>query len=118
MLARPALSTPPASPPPADVVYDHSGGHRARVTRHAIRRYCERAIGVDPEICEGMPDRDAVAVYRTMGMPIGRIVDWLAFYGGVAARHGASGVRRDGVDLRLAGDVVVTIVSKRGDRRS
>ncbi|MGH1574525.1 hypothetical protein ACRAWG_32615 [Methylobacterium sp. P31] len=118
MPARPALSTAPASPPPADVVYDHSGNYRARVTRHAIRRYCERALGIDPEICEGLSDRDAVAVYRSMGLPIGAVVEWIAFYGGVAARHGAAGLCRDGVGLRLSGDVVVTVVSRRGDRRS
>ncbi len=111
-----APSARPASPPPADVVHDHSAGVRAHVTLHAIRRYGDRILGLE-ELLEGLEDLEAVDVMQARGIPIGQIRTWLAFYGGVGVRHGAVGVCRDGVGLVLKDGRVVTVVSRRGERR-
>jgi hypothetical protein len=50
------------SPVPRDAIIDRSGGLRARVTHHAIRRYAERALGVGEDLLDGVDDREAVEV--------------------------------------------------------
>lgn len=89
---------------------------RAYVTIHAIRRYGDRILGMEEALAE-LDDLDAVDVMQATGAPIGMIRDWLAFYGGVGARHGADAVCRDGVGIVLQGDRVVTVLSRRGIRR-
>lgn len=114
MSAVPAVK--PASPPPPCVVHDHSNGVRAKVTLHAIRRYADRILGME-ELLDGLDDSEAVDVVAAQGIPIGEIRAWLAFYGGVGVRHGAVGVCRDGVGLVIQGGRVVTVISRRGERR-
>lgn len=53
-----------------------------------------------------------------LGVDVPGIRAWLAFFGGVGKRHGAIGVCRDGVGLVLKGGRVVTVLSKRGERRN
>ncbi len=111
-----ALAVKPASPPPPCCRHDHSEGVRARVTLHALRRYGDRILGLE-ETLEGLDDAEAVDVMAATGIPIGEIRAWLAFYGGVGVRHGAVGVCRDGVGIVLQGGRVVTVISRRGERR-
>jgi hypothetical protein len=68
----------PATPPPPCCEHDHSGGVRARVTLHAIRRYGDRILGLE-ELMEGLDDHDAVDLMAAQGIPIGEIRAWLAF---------------------------------------
>ncbi|MBI1689517.1 hypothetical protein D9Y22_12420 [Methylorubrum sp. DB1722] len=96
---------------PPEVVHDHSGGQRAFVTHHAVRRFCERVLGLGEEALEGVGDREAVDALRILGMPVDEIRDRLAFFGGVAARRGASGICRDGWAAKLRGGRVTTVVS-------
>ena len=67
---------PPAdpTPPPAGVVHYRSGGYRARVTRHAVRRFADRVLGLE----EGLSDRDAVSALPGMGVDVRGIVRLLA----------------------------------------
>lgn len=115
MRAAPVLRAAP-SPAPPDVTHDHSAGVRAHVTLHAVRRYGDRILGYE-DLCDGLEDQEAVDVMRSQGVPVGQVRAWLAFYGGVGVRHGAIGVCKDGVGIVLQGGRVVTVVSKRGDRR-
>lgn len=110
MSAAVALA-PPAdpSPPPACVVHDRSGGYRARVTRHAVRRFADRVLGLE-EVLEGLTDRDAVDALRGMGVDVRGITAFLAFYGYPGPRWGANGVTVGRVGLVLAGDRVVTVL--------
>ncbi len=112
-----ALYRPAASPPPADVVHDHSAGVRAHVTLHAVRRYGDRILGLEDTL-EGLEDLEAVDAMVALGVDVPGIRAWLAFFGGVGKRHGAIGVCRDGVGLVLKGGRVVTVLSKRGERRN
>lgn len=114
MPAAPAAR--PASPAPADVVHDHSAGVRAYVTIHAIRRYADRILGMEEALAD-LDDMDAVDAMLATGVDVPAIRDWLAFYGGVGKRHGAVGVCRDGVGIVLKAGRVVTVLSKRGERR-
>lgn len=109
-------AAPTLSPAPPEVEHDHSGGVRAHVTQHAIRRYGDRILGFE-EAFDGLEDHEAVDAMAAAGVPMGQVREWLAFYGGVAKRHGAIGVCRDGVGLVMKGGRVVTVVSKRGERR-
>lgn len=112
MSAALALATAPhadPSPPPACVVHDRSGGYRARVTRHAVRRFADRVLGLE-EVLEGLTDRDAVDALRGMDVDVRGIVRFLAFYGYPGPRWGAKGVIVGRVGLVLAGDRVVTVV--------
>lgn len=84
MSASPAPTAPlpvRPSPVPPDVIHDRSGGYRARVTWHALRRLGERAWGVPEDLTEGLSDKEAVQVFRHMGLPVDAGRDWLAFYG-------------------------------------
>ncbi|BCM83734.1 hypothetical protein [Methylobacterium indicum] len=114
MSAVPAVK--PASPPPPCCEHDHSDGVRAKVTLHAIRRYGDRILGLE-ETLEGLDDAEAVDAMVGMRLDVPAIREWLSFYGGVGKRHGAVGVCRDGVGLVLQGGRVVTVISKRGERR-
>lgn len=116
-MPRAALAEPAAFPSPAPpcVEHDHSAGVRARVTIHAIRRYGDRILGLE-EILEDLDDVEAVDAMVGMDVPVPAIRDWLAFYGGVAKRHGAIGICRDGIGLVMQGGRVVTVISKRGAR--
>jgi hypothetical protein len=86
------------------------------VTLHALRRFGDRICGLEDQLA-GFDDLDAVDAMQAAGIEVGRIRDWLAFYGGVGARHGAAAVCRDGVGIVLQGDRVVTVLSRRGIRR-
>ncbi|MCJ2074422.1 hypothetical protein MKK68_01935 [Methylobacterium sp. E-016] len=109
-------AAPNPSAPPPGVEHDHSAGVRAYVTIHAIRRYGDRILGLQ-EVLDGLDDIEAVDAMVGMKVPVLEIRDWLAFYGGVAMRRGAIGVCRDGVGLVLKCGRVVTVVSRRGERR-
>lgn len=108
-------SARPASPAPSDVVRDHSGGVRAHVTLHAVRRYGDRILGLEDTL-EGLEDLEAVDAMVALGVDVPGIRAWLAFFGGVGKRHGAIGVCRDQVGIVLKDGRVVTVVSRRGDR--
>lgn len=105
----------PCLPPPC-CEHDRSGGVRARVTVHAIRRYGDRILGME-QVLDGLDDIEAVDVMQASGVPIGEVRRWLAFYGGVGVRHGAIGVCRDGVGLVLKCGRVFTVISRRGEHR-
>lgn len=105
-----------ASPPPPDCEHDHTADVRAYVTLHALRRYGDRILGLE-EVLEGLDDIEAVDAMIGMRVVVPAIRDWLAFYGGVGVRHGAIGVCRDQVGIVLRGSSVVTVLSKRGERR-
>ncbi len=111
-----ALASKAPSPPPPCCEHDHSRGVRAKVTLHAIRRYADRILGME-QLLEGLDDSEAVDVAAAQGVPIGEIRRWLAFYGGVGVRHGAVGVCRDGVAIVLKQGRVITVLSRRGERR-
>lgn len=115
MSAAPAIR--PASPAPADVVRDHSGGVRAHVTIHAIRRYGDRILGMEGTLV-GLGDLEAVEAMLALGVDVPAIRAWLAYFGGVGKRHGAIVVCRDQVGIVLKGGRVVTVLSKRGERRT
>ncbi|MFY9293870.1 MAG: hypothetical protein WAP03_24720 [Methylorubrum rhodinum] len=114
MSAAPA--TRPASPAPVSVVHDHSAGVRAYVTIHAIRRYGDRILGLEETLAD-LDDIEAVDAMIGMRVDVPAIREWLAFFGGVGIRHGAVGVCRDGVGLVLKAGKVVTVLSRRGERR-
>ncbi|MFC4172724.1 hypothetical protein ACFOYU_11725 [Microvirga sp. GCM10011540] len=101
------------SPVPCDVRVDRSGGLRARVTHHAVRRYVERALRVGEDLMDGVSDRDAVEAFKGMGFPVGAIRDRLAYFGGVLLQFGADGLVIDGIGLVLMEDRVVTVKAKR-----
>lgn len=101
------------SPVPRDAIVDRSGGLRARVTHHAVRRYAERALGLGEDLLDGVDDRDAIEVLRGMGIPVAVIRDRLSYYGGVLLAHGAAGIVIDGIRLVVVEDRVVTIVDRR-----
>lgn len=111
MSAAPALKADPFPPPPC-CEHDLFAGVRAHAAQQAIRRYGDRILAME-EILEGLDDTDAVDALAAMGVPIGEVRTWLAFYGGVGVRHGAQGVCRDGVGLVLKGGKVVTVLSRR-----
>jgi hypothetical protein len=111
-----ALASKAPSPPPPCCRHDHSDGVRARVTLHAIRRYGDRILGMK-EILDGLDDAEAVDAMVGIRVDVPAIREWLAFYGGVGKRYGAVGVCRDGVGIVLQGGCVVTVISKRGERR-
>jgi hypothetical protein len=102
-------------PVPPDVQRDWSGGLRAIVSDHAVRRYAERVWGcVYPD---AMPDPAAVADLVRKGWPVKALRERLAYRGGVALRFnaprfplvaGCCGVLRDGV--------VVTVKPPRGSK--
>ena len=113
--AAPVAETAP-SPPPPDCEHDRSGGFRAYVTIHALRRYGDRILGLE-EALEGLDDIEAVDAMVGMKVPVPEIREWLAFYGGVGVRFGAHGVCRDGIGLVLRAGRVVTVLSRRVGRR-
>lgn len=104
-------ASPPTEPslPPPCVSYDRSGGYRATVTRHAIRRFADRVMGLEP-VLEGLTDREAIDALRGLGYDVAGIGRWLAFYGYPGPRWGAKGVVVGRVGLVLAGSRVVTFV--------
>lgn len=108
-----AVAQPGTPSPPPCCEHDRSGGVRARVTIHAIRRYGDRILGMEGVLAE-LDNVEAVDAMQAAGVPIGLVRRWLAFDGGVGVRHGAVGVCRDGVGLVLKGGHVVTVVSRRG----
>lgn len=98
---------------PPDVLVDRSGGLRARVTDHALRRYCERAGGIGEERFDGVDDPDALVELADLGfdLPAAKVV--LAYYGGVAINLGAPVVRLGcGAGLVMQGTTVVTVIAK------
>lgn len=101
------------SPVPRDAIVDRSGGLRATVVHHAVRRYAERALGLGEDLLDGTTDRDAVETLRGMGYPVDGIRDRLAYYGGVQLHYGAAGIVIDGVRLVLCEGRVVTVVDRR-----
>ncbi|UYW28358.1 hypothetical protein OKC48_07535 [Methylorubrum extorquens] len=104
---------PELSPVPRDAIVDRSGGVRARVTHHAVRRYAERALALGEDMLDGVEDRDAVEVLKGLGVPVAAIRDRLAYYGGVQLHYGAAGVLIDGARLVVVEDRVVTVVDRR-----
>ncbi|QDI79106.1 hypothetical protein E8E01_00990 [Methylorubrum populi] len=86
------------------------------MTIHAIRRYGDRILGLKEALAD-LDDIEAVDAMIGMRVDVPAIRTWLAFYGGVGVRHGAVGVCRDGVGLVLKGGKVVTVLSRRGERR-
>lgn len=118
MSAMPAVRPlPPAtpSPVPSCVDYDRSGGYRARVTWPALRRFGERVWHVDTDLTEGLTDREAVDLYRHLGLPVDTAREWLAYYGYAGPRYGAAGAVVRWIGLRLRGETVVTVVTKDWD---
>lgn len=107
---------PTPSPVPPDVRVDRSGGLRASVSHHAVRRYVERALRLGEETLAGLADRDAIEVLATWGYHVQAYRDRLAYYGGVQLRYRADGVVIDGIRLVLDGDLVVTVVDSRVPR--
>ncbi|MFF9550852.1 hypothetical protein [Methylobacterium fujisawaense] len=102
---------PPAepSPPPACVVHDRSGGYRAWVTKHAVRRFADRVLGLEG-VLEGLSDREAVSALPGMRIDVRGIVRLLAYYGYPGPKWGANGVTVAGkVGLVLVRDRVVTV---------
>lgn len=107
-----ALSAAPSvdpSPAPDCVTHDRSGGYRATVTHHAIRRFADRVMGLEP-VLEGLTDREAIEALRGLGYDVDGIRGWLAYYGYPGPRWGANGVTVGRVGLVLSGDRVVTVV--------
>lgn len=112
-LALALSAAPPADPSPAPdcVAHDRSGGYRATVTHHAVRRFADRVMGLEP-VLEGLTDREAIEALRGLGYDVAGIRSWLAFYGYPGPRYGARGVVVGRVGLVLAGDRVVTVVMR------
>ncbi|GJD97462.1 hypothetical protein [Methylobacterium iners] len=110
-LALDAAPTLDPSPPPPCVVYDRSGGYRATVTRHAVRRFAERVLHLD-ELLEGLTDREALDAMRGLKVDVEGVRRWLAFYGYPGPRWGAKGVVVGRVGLVLQGHRVVTVVTR------
>ncbi len=114
MPAALALSVaPPADPTPAPecITHDRSGGYRARPTHHAIRRFADRVMGLEP-VLEGLTDREAIEALTGLGYDVDGIREWLAFYCYPGPRWGAKGVVVGRVGLVLSGDRVVTVVMR------
>lgn len=108
-----ALSAPPSdpSPVPAGVVHDRSGGYRAHVTAHALRRFADRVMGLEPAL-EGLTNREALQADRGLGYDLDGVTDWLAYYGYPGPRWAAKGVIVGRVGLVLGGSRVVTVVMR------
>ena len=81
---------------------------------HAIRRFADRVLGLEA-VLEGLTDREALDVLRSLDADLDGIRAWLAFYGWPGARYGARYVCIDGYGLILAGDRVVTVVVRGRD---
>ncbi|KMO10598.1 hypothetical protein [Methylobacterium platani] len=107
------VAAPPAdpSPPPDCVSHDRSGGYRAHVTLHALRRFADRVMGLEP-VLEGLSDREAVEAVTGLGYDVPGIRAWLAYYGYPGPRYGARGVVVGRVGLVLQGPRVVTVVMR------
>lgn len=105
-----ALPSDP-SPSPACVSHDRSGGYRAHVTLHALRRFADRVMGLEA-VLEGLTDREAVEALNGLGYDVRGIRRWLAFYGYPGPRWGAAGVTVGKVGLVLQGHRVVTVVMR------
>ena len=73
---------PPAdpSPPPPCATHDRSGGYRARPTQHAVRRFADRVMGLEP-VLEGLTDREAIEALHGLGYDVDGIRHWPAFHG-------------------------------------
>ncbi|GJD87127.1 hypothetical protein BHAOGJBA_0627 [Methylobacterium hispanicum] len=112
-LALAPVAAPPSdpSPPPPGIVHDRSGGYRAHVTLHAVRRFADRICGLEP-VLEGLTDREAVEALTGLGYDVPGIRAWLAFYGYPGPRWGANGVTVGRVGLVLSGSRVVTVVMR------
>lgn len=104
------------SPVPPDVVVDRSGGLRAQVSAHALRRYCERALGLGEERLREFTDLQCRAVLPDLGFDIPAIEARLAYYGGVAMNRGATVLRIDGVSLLVERTGVVVTIAPKGMR--
>ena len=107
------MAAPPSdpSPPPPGIAHDRSGGCRAHVTLHALRRFADRVCGLEP-VLEGLTDREAVEALKGLGYDVRGIRRWLAFYGYPGPRWGAAGVTVGRVGLVLQGHRVVTVVMR------
>ncbi|MHC2001837.1 hypothetical protein ACYQR9_15560 [Methylobacterium sp. CM6241] len=81
------------------------------MTLHAIRRFADRVMGLEPAL-EGLDDVDAVDAVMGLGYDVDGIRRWLAFYGYPGPRWGAKGVVVGKVGLVLAGSRVVTVVMR------
>lgn len=103
---------PFANPLPPDVLVDRSGGLRARVSDHAIRRYCERVLGLGEDRLAGIDDHAAQRVLVELGFDVEAVRIKLAYHGGVALRHlRAPVVRVAGMVIRVSPNgVVITVV--------
>ncbi len=108
------------SPVPVDVIRDRSGGYRAHVTTHAIRRYAERTglWGCDlAETYDDVSDKEILAVFRSCEIPVRAIRARLAYFGGVVIRCGGIGATVDGVGLVVVNGTVRTVLPRRGHDR-
>lgn len=105
-----------ASPVPPDVVVDRSGGLRAQVSAHALRRYCERALGLGEVALAGFDDHQCRVELVDRGFDIPAIEARLAYYGGVAMHLGATVLRIDGVSLLVERTGVVVTIAPKGMR--
>lgn len=102
-----------AKPLPPGVDVDRSGGRRAHVTNHALRRFCERACGLGDERLAGIADPDALDELAALGFDLAAIEVVLAYYGGVAMHRGAPVVRLgNGAGLVVTNNTVVTVIAK------
>ena len=105
-----------ASPVPPDVIVDRSGGLRAQVSAHALRRYCERALGLGEERLRHLNDLQCRSALGDLGFDLPGIEARLAYYGGVAMNRGATVLRIDGVSLLVERSGVVVTIAPKGMR--
>ncbi|KMO15990.1 hypothetical protein [Methylobacterium platani] len=87
---------------------------RARVTDHAVRRYCERYLGA--VLDETVDDQRAMPVLRKAGHDLAQVRARLADVGGVlmAAGHHTGNVVAfpEAMKVRVADGVVVTVLAR------
>lgn len=105
-----------ATPVPPDVIVDRSGGLRAQVSAHALRRYCERALGLGEVALAGLNDHQCRVELVERGFDLPGIEARLAYYGGVAMNRGATVLRIDGVSLLVERTGVVVTIAPKGMR--
>ena len=82
------------------------------VTKHAIRRYAERVLGVF--VGDDLNDLDAYATLTDRGVDVASIRERLQSVCQIAVREGAIAVIADGVRVLLDGSSVVTCLPRQG----
>jgi hypothetical protein len=83
-------------------------GNGVHVTDHALRRFAERADRVPGLACARLTDGEALRILEEVGYPVRSVRVMMAVHAEGAAGVGASGVRLDGVMLRMKGRSIVT----------